>query len=61
METIQQTCYAKKSSFTEVRKTAKNKKRIKITKLDILYTIVLIQLLTFALLLNAVLINLFTI
>lgn len=58
METIQQICYAKKSSFTEVRKTAKNKKRVKITKLDLLYTIAILQLFTFALLVNAIIINL---
>jgi hypothetical protein len=52
--------YGYKGSFNELQ-SLKAKKRIKITKLDLLYTIAILQLLTFALLLNAILINLFTI
>jgi hypothetical protein len=55
--------YGNKGSFNQLQslKAAKNKKRVKITKLDLLYTIAILQLFTFALLLNAILINLFTI
>lgn len=49
--------YGNKGSFNQLQ-SLKAKKRIKITKTDILYTIALIQLFTFALLLNAILINL---
>jgi hypothetical protein len=52
--------YGNKGSFNQLQ-SLKAKKRIKITETDLLYTVAILQLFTFALLLNAILINLFTI
>lgn len=49
--------YGYKGSFNQLQ-SLKAKRRIKITKIDLLYTIVVLQLFTFALLINAILINL---
>lgn len=58
MKTIKQICYAEKSNFTEVRKSAKNKKKRTITIVDVFLTIAVLQFFTLALLLNAIIINL---